>query len=270
MMRALSNPNIAIATARPYANTFQERGYPANSHLVEAMSTCVQPREVNRVSAHSRTQFIYGATGVVEIRTPRGVRLLSPQRALWLPAGDPYQMQAHGLVDLRVLYIRGDERIAALPSEERVVMVSGLLRELVIRVSELPVDYDENGQPGRIVDLLFSEMRCSVGTQIYMPVLQDRRLIELEGLLRSDPGNDRSLEQWAEHLHVSGRTLTRLFLKETGSNFSTWRQNLRIHLAQPRLASGEPSCAAFWYQSRAVAGSGVMLRMSWVPSTRGS
>ena len=50
----------------------------------------------------------------------------------------------------------------------------------------------------------------------------------------------RQLIARQHHHGQSSRSLARLFLKETGTSFSTWRQHTRLMLALPRLAAGEP------------------------------
>ncbi|MGH3567951.1 MAG: helix-turn-helix domain-containing protein [Pseudonocardia sp.] len=39
---------------------------------------------------------------------------------------------------------------------------------------------------------------------------------------------------------ASGRTLSRLFVEETGLTFSQWRTNARMRVALTRLAAGDP------------------------------
>ena len=48
-----------------------------------------------------------------------------------------------------------------------------------------------------------------------------------------------SLDDWANIVGTSVRTLARLFRKEFGVTFILWRQQVRMMAALPRLASGE-------------------------------
>jgi AraC-like DNA-binding protein len=58
-----------------------------------------------------------------------------------------------------------------------------------------------------------------------------------ETLLR-DPGDPRSLDDWARELGLSERTVTRAFRQATGMSFARWRQTLRIHDAVHLLSEG--------------------------------
>ena len=48
---------------------------------------------------------------------------------------------------MRTLYVR-DDAAAFMPAACKVMSVSPLLRELIVRATELPLHYDESGPPG--------------------------------------------------------------------------------------------------------------------------
>jgi AraC-like DNA-binding protein len=56
--------------------------------------------------------------------------------------------------------------------------------------------------------------------------------------LLADPADPRELTDWADHVHASVRTLTRLFPAETGLSFAAWRTQVRIRAAIQLLADG--------------------------------
>ena len=68
---------------------------------------------------------------------------------------------------------------------------------------------------------------------------RDHRLVELCTALLTTPGVSTSLAQWAERLGMSERNLARLFRRETGTSFRTWRQRQRMQAAHNRLKQGE-------------------------------
>lgn len=53
--------------------------------------------------------------------------------------------------------------------------------------------------------------------------------------LSHDPGNRRSIEEWAALQHVSAKTLQRDFVREYGISFSQWRTRLRLDAARVLL-----------------------------------
>ena len=63
-----------------------------------------------------------------------------------------------GDTTMRTLYVREDAA-ASMPSVCQVMSVSPLLRELIVRATELPLDYDEHGPAGHVVSLILAELR---------------------------------------------------------------------------------------------------------------
>ncbi|WP_412179953.1 AraC family ligand binding domain-containing protein, partial [Variovorax paradoxus] len=84
--------------------------------------------------SHRRAQFLYGATGVMEVGTDDGAWVVPPQRGVWIPAGQPHRVRMLG-VSTRSLYIEPREA----PRHGRqceVLEVSPLLRQLLLAAVE--------------------------------------------------------------------------------------------------------------------------------------
>lgn len=189
---------------------------------------------------HERAQLIYATAGTMRVSTDQGLWVVPPQRALWMPAGMTHSIVMSGDVTMRTLYVRADGA-RGMPRECRVLPVSPLLRELIVRATELPLHYDEIGSQGLLVALLLAELHTNVGglpLQLTMPSEASRLRHICEALLAA-PGDPRTLEQWAPSANASARTLARLFVTETGLTFGAWRQQARVLEAMGRLSSGE-------------------------------
>lgn len=124
------------------------------------------------------------------------------------------------------------------PGEPCVIHVSLLLRELVRRVTALPVDYDEKGPDGMLVQLVLREIDWSPVEGMTLPLFHDPRLRLIDNAVSSNPGDTRTLEDWASICAVSSRTLARLFRKEGGTSFRIWRDRARALASLPKLAGG--------------------------------
>lgn len=66
----------------------------------------------------------------------------------------------------------------------------------------------------------------------------DPRVRVIAERLLADPSDQRELTHWADQVHTSVRTLTRLFPAETGVSSSAWRTQVRIRAAIELLARG--------------------------------
>ncbi len=189
---------------------------------------------------HDRAQFIYAASGSLKVSSDLGRWIIPPQRAVWMPAHCPHQPTAISAVELRTLYIREDICPDPAPKVPRMLRVSAFLRELVLRLMAMPVEYDQDGQDGQIVKTFLGEIDWTPLHPVSLPPLHDRRLRVMEAALTKRPGNMRTLEDWATRLDCSPRTLARLFLKETGLSFHTWRDQIRTFAALPMMAENRP------------------------------
>jgi AraC-like DNA-binding protein/quercetin dioxygenase-like cupin family protein len=187
---------------------------------------------------HARAQLIHATAGTMRVSTEDGVWMVPPQRALWMPAGVQHGIVMLSDTTMRTLYVR-DDAAAFMPSACRVMTVSPLLRELIVRATELPVQYDESGPAGHVVALILSELRGLQSLSLQLPMPRDPRLRTLCQALLDTPADARSLDAWARTINTSGRTLARRFQSETGLSFGAWRQQARVLEAMGRLGGGE-------------------------------
>lgn len=188
---------------------------------------------------HERAQLIYATAGTMRVSTGDGVWVVPPQRALWMPPGARHSIVMSGDVTMRTLYLR-DDAARGMPGTCRVLPVSALLRELIIRATELPLRYDEAGPAGHVVALLLAELHGAGTLPLQLPMPRDKRLRLICETLLASPGDPRTLEQWASSANASARTLARLFVAETGLTFGAWRQQARVLEAMGRLGGGAP------------------------------
>ncbi len=188
---------------------------------------------------HARAQLVYAVAGVMRVTTARGAWIVPPQRAVWMPAGMEHEIRMSGRVAMRTLYIDPKAAPTSL-GDCTVIEVTPLLRALILRAVEEPVDYDESGGAGLVMALILEELRRVTTVPLRIPLPTDARLVALCRALLEDPAATDTLDDWAERVGASARTLARLFQRETGMGFTQWRQQVRLAEAVSRLASGEP------------------------------
>ena len=188
---------------------------------------------------HERAQLIYATAGTMRVSTDNGMWMVPPQRALWMPTGVRHSIVMLSDLTMRTLYLREDAA-EFMPEVCRVLPVSPLLRELIVRATELPLDYDEDGPAGLVVALIIAELRGLQSLPLQLPMPSDPRLRALCQALLDTPGDQRTLDEWAVTLNASARTLARHFQSETGLSFGAWRQQARVLEAMGRLGNGAP------------------------------
>lgn len=184
--------------------------------------------------SHPWVQFSYAISGVLEVQTAQGRFIAPPQRAVWIPAGIKHRVQCSAHTQIRSLYI-DNQALTVVPNNCRVVEVSPLLKELIRAFGELPVEYDQSSAAGRLAAVLLDQLTHAPDMGLMLPLPADKRLQKIVAQLQKHPDATDTLNQWAQRLHISEKTLSRLFAQQTGLTFRLWRQRLRLLNALPLL-----------------------------------
>lgn len=184
---------------------------------------------------HDQGQLVYPELGGLMLETGKRVVRLAPDRAAWIPGGVPHSV----LIDRTFRYHSVYFDAAFFPSESFfVVGVRPLLKELIFEVSRWS---GMTGDPDRRIRLAFvlaDELRQAPGMSPGIEMPEDRRIFAICREIERDPGNVRSLPEWAHEVGASTKTIQRLFLASTGMSFQQWRNNVRMTKALELHAHG--------------------------------
>ncbi|WP_344756197.1 helix-turn-helix transcriptional regulator [Gryllotalpicola koreensis] len=203
--------------------------------------------ETSPLHQHSRGHLVHAATGVLSLLTETGAWIAPANRFAWVPAGFPHRHRAHGLTDMRIIYL-DDDLAAELPAAPAVLVASPLAREAALAITS-----GSGRSPEALAHLrqvVVDEASTAPEQPLHLPEPHDSRLRAAARLVEHDLATPVSLEQLAARTHVGTRTLTRLFQDETGMGYRQWRLQLRVHRALVLLANGatvtEAAAACGW------------------------
>jgi AraC-like DNA-binding protein/mannose-6-phosphate isomerase-like protein (cupin superfamily) len=188
---------------------------------------------------HRKAQLLFAIAGTMTVSTERGIWVVPPNRAVFVPAEMTHEVRATGRLSMRSLFIRPDA-IPGLPADCCVIGVPPLLRELILHALTLPPHYPPDGPEARLMLVLLDQLRRLEVAPLHLPMPADRRLRRIAETLTADPADGRGLEEWGRSIGASSRTLARLFVAETGLSFREWRQQVRLLSALTRLARKQP------------------------------
>lgn len=193
--------------------------------------------------SHPWAQLLFAATGAMWVTTEAGTFVVPTSRAVWVPARMPHRLRMAGAVAMRALFVAADRAVeTGLPDDCRVMEVGPLLRSLILRLHALPGEDADTLDAERrdlVTRLILLELRAVDAVPLYLPQPRDPRLRALCARLLADPGCPLGLEALAAEAGASGRTVARLFRRETGMRFTDWRQQLRLAAALTLLADGK-------------------------------
>ncbi|MEJ3749100.1 helix-turn-helix transcriptional regulator [Actinomycetes bacterium KLBMP 9797] len=218
--------------------------------MIEAVDTAVPPAvgvivvghfplaSGQWIAPHSHThhQLAWTRSGVLSVAVADSYWVLPPTRALWLPAGVVHRTGATRDAVLCSLYLN-PQRCAVEWSQPTAVGVDGLLAHLIGYLARKELADDARLRAEAVVlDLLHPLPALPID----VPLPVDERVRAVADALLADPSDSRGLDAHARSIGVSRRTLTRLFIRDTGMSFNRWRTHMRLRAALPLLAEGRP------------------------------
>ncbi|OZI39676.1 AraC family transcriptional regulator [Bordetella genomosp. 5] len=189
--------------------------------------------------SHRRHQLLCTASGVIHVTTSLGEWVLPSTRALWIGSGTLHATRVRRPADTRVLYIDPQAHPAPPGPDCYVVAINPLLRELIATCAAAPWDYAIDSPEARLATVLIDQVRAVEHASVDLPFPADSRAVHLANILREDPANREPLDVLAHRVGSSSRTIERLFRKEAGLSFGSWRQRQRLLTAMEHLAYGE-------------------------------
>lgn|ERR1700738_4357104 len=186
--------------------------------------------------AHGSDQLIYAISGVMEVSSENSMWIIPPQFAVWIPARVLHRIHMPRAVSMRTLYIRSDE--VARARECSVLHVSPLLRELTLEAVRLGHLRRRNRHECALRDLIVVELKRASLVSTFVTLPSDKRAHALALSIVADPGRPVNFSSLCAQNGVGVRTMQRLFQQELGSDFDSWRRQVRITKAVEMLASG--------------------------------
>lgn len=188
--------------------------------------------------AHAEPQIVWARGGVVHVLLDDARVTLARHQAVWLPGGVAHDVVAASDAVLYCGYLAPRRCPEALIGRgATVVAATPLVRELLVLLDGTDLD-DAARAPAEA--LLLAVLRPLDQLPVSVPTLRDDRLARIGRALAADPSDGRSLEAWSRVAGAGTRTLARLFVRDTGMTFATWRTHLRVAAASALLADGLP------------------------------
>jgi len=185
---------------------------------------------------HDDDQIIYVSSGLLVVTTSAGAWSATPDRAVLIPAGMWHEHRVSG--NSRVHTLGLTETTAPEHSGEvpLVFAADGLLRSLLVELTDgrIPAGLEDVAK-----ELLAGLIAVAPAAGICLPNPSDERLAKACAMVQADLGQNIPLSALAAAVHVSERSLSRLFRTEFGATYPQWRSTVRVFHASVALLDGE-------------------------------
>lgn len=184
--------------------------------------------------AHPTHELLWNERGTSTATVGRRTWTITSRHGLWIPAGVPHIGQARAGTWMRAAQF-GVTRVPALASMPVAVDMSPLLHLLLQRLDEP----DLSQASREVAEAMVLDVMQPAPRELLVHVPENEALRPVVEATLADPGDARSLADWAELLSLSTRTITRLFQSETGLGFGAWTAAVRAQLALTMLSAGD-------------------------------
>ncbi|MCW8335342.1 AraC family transcriptional regulator [Vibrio paucivorans] len=186
--------------------------------------------------SHCKAQLLFAPQGCMTITLDNTQCILPPTRAAWIPAGVKHCARMNNVVAYRSLYF--DQSVSPeLEHQVKVFDVSPLFVALIERMAFWPWDIPDKLTTNTVA-LFFEELASLKEQHLSLPMPTDRRLIPWLSRLQIGDAIVPQLNTLSQTIGASGKTITRIFAKETGMPYQNWRQRWRLQKSIEMLSSG--------------------------------
>lgn len=187
---------------------------------------------------HQWGQLNFTARGVMQLEIEGRPFISPPNYAVWIPPNALHSCYNRESVVYRSVYIRLAE-CRPLPDSPCAVAMNSVLKAILNDFAERDVAVPVSQPDRNLAQVLLDQLYLTPQEADYLPHGRSATVNLILDQLHTDPGDNRSLADWARQVFVSERTLARHFIDELGMNFGEWRQRLRFLGAIEALEQGQ-------------------------------
>lgn len=199
---------------------------------------------VQPAHAANETRLVYLHRGLLVVEDERGFWSASFGQVAWFPPHFHYSVQEFGQSSGIVASL-APALCAGLPEAPCVLNVS----DLVPMILERAVTWQQGGIDGvfqplaarqeRLLLVFLDELHAASQQKGRLVLPKSRPLNEMAREILANPVRRKSIEEWAQRMKISSRSISRHFSRETGMTFAQWRQCASLMAARKWLAQGE-------------------------------
>jgi transcriptional regulator GlxA family with amidase domain len=142
-------------------------------------------------------------------------------------------------VSMRTLYFRPG-LVSGLPPSCGVLHVSPLLRELIVETVRIGQLRKTNRVESALCDLVVSQLESASPVPTFLTLPSEPRALAVAKAMLRNPAQSRTLAELCDEVGVSVRTIERLFRKDVGIDFESWRRQARLMKSVELLIAGCP------------------------------
>jgi AraC-like DNA-binding protein len=209
--------------------------------LIRSLLTLERAGGAVRDHAHDWHQLIHVSSGLMIVSTEQGSWIAPPSCAVWVPAHVRHAIRFAEPSAFYSLYLRP---AVAAPDRCQAISVSPLMRELIIRATQIGMLDERDSVEAAVAQIIIAELHTSDTPPFTLQQPASASLRKAALLIAEQHPSSNSIVALADAIGMGTRTLERGFVAETGMTIGRWRQQHLLLAALERIAAGQPVKAA--------------------------
>ncbi|WP_043622874.1 AraC family transcriptional regulator [Nonomuraea candida] len=183
--------------------------------------------------SHPFHELLWNERGTSTAVVGTRVWTVTPSLGLWMPAGTLHSGSATTGTWCRASFF-GFGAVTSISLTPVGVEITPLLRLLLERLADTELPMSSRA----VTEAMVLDVLTPSSHELLLQVPTSDLLRPIVEAVQADPGDPRTLTDWARHLGVSARTITRAFNAETGTSFARWVAAVRAQHAVALLTRG--------------------------------
>lgn len=199
--------------------------------------------------SHPAHELVWVRRGTMTARIGNRIFTTSEGFGLWIPSGQTHSGRLTPGIELfDAFFSTGSADHTAAPetaspplpallpafSSATTVAMTPVLQSLLVHLTRTDLDPAARSRAEAVV----FDVLEPTDSELAIAIPDDSRIAAITEAVIDDPGDERTIDDWAAQLQVSARTITRAFRSSTGLSFAQWRQAVRVHHAVELLGEG--------------------------------
>lgn len=184
---------------------------------------------------HLEGQVLFARSGTMEVTAGHQLIIVPASRLVWVPPKVTHSIQFRTNTKMRTAFV-DPKLLDNTFNQISVFQATDLFREILLRLVEGTLNDQAHK---KLLELSLIKELCLLNAEPFsIKFPSDKRAKRVADALLADPSNTSKINQWAMIAACSSKTLSRLFIKETGLTFQVWRRHLRLLLIHDLLEQG--------------------------------
>jgi len=188
---------------------------------------------------HEFGQLYWLKQGIIVVKTEQMQWTITPGTVGFIPAKLPHSAVALTTLKGYLFHVNPTDEMP-FPSAPNVYTSATFIQSLLQKAIQLDPINNNATYVKHLTALLSYEIAEAKTLPLSLPLPCDRRALHIAETLLKYPENHMTQVQLAKKWGLSVRTLSRVFIQQTGLSFSLWRQQAKILVSLQWLHAGVP------------------------------